>query len=205
MLWFRRTGFSTNRYENSESASEIMRHISPSNTESFFSRAAAAMMSTGQCHRYAEYEREPSHCIGDRRNIASGDHTVAFPPRNKNAVAITGASAHGPGKVVVSENKATVAMIPASPHQASTALIRTAAAETPRGTTATRAPIASSNARVCGEKNAHGCDEFISAIHAIKEATVAIPAVMPTRRRTLRMVRVPTPMHTTITSAGHTR
>ena len=103
-----------------------------------------------------------------------------------------------------SENKATVAMIPASPHQASTALIRTAAAEMPSGTTATSAPIANSNARVCGEKNAHGCEEFISAIHAMKEATDATPAVMPTRRRTLRIVRVPTPIHTTTTSAGHT-
>ena len=95
-------------------------------------------------------------------------------------------------------------MIPASPHHARNAFTRTRVIEAPIGTTATRAPIASSNARVCGEKNAHGCDEFISAIHATKEATAATPAVMPTRRRTLRMVRVPTPMHTTITSAGHT-
>ena len=73
---------------------------------------------------------------------------MAFPPRNKNAVAITGARAHGPGNVVVSENKVTVAMIPASPHHASAAFIRTTVIETPIGTTATSAPIANSNARV---------------------------------------------------------
>jgi hypothetical protein len=56
---------------------------------------------------------------------------------------------------VVSENITTVAMIPASPHHASSAFTRISLIDDPIGTTATSAPIANSNARVCGEKKAH--------------------------------------------------
>ena len=106
------------------------------------------MIRTGQCHKYAEYEREPNHCSGDKRSNTSGAHDVAFPPRNKNAVAITGASAHGPGNVVVSENKTIVAIIPANPHHAKNASIRSDFTALPIGITAASAPIANSNARV---------------------------------------------------------
>ena len=95
-------------------------------------------------------------------------------------------------------------MIPASPHHARNAFIRITVIEAPIGTTATSAPIANSNARVCGEKKAHGCEEFMSAMHAANDATAATAAVMPTRSRILRNVRVPMPRHTNITSAGHT-
>ncbi len=116
------------------------------------------MMRIGQCHRYAEYERDPSHWNGAYRKNDTGAQDVAVPPAIAKNVDMTGTKAHGPGNFVVSEKVATLMMIPARPHHDNAADTFFAAFVAATGNAARSAPIANSNARVCGEKNAHGCD-----------------------------------------------
>ncbi|CAB4609478.1 unannotated protein [freshwater metagenome] len=153
---FRRMGFSTMRYDSSDKAREIPRHTNPSTTVSSFSNAAAPTMRTGQCHKYAEYERDPNHCKGDTLSNSRGDHDVASPPYNKTAVARTGTMAHGPGNLVESVKRRTEPITPTRPHQATSVANVRAAFPCAIGSTANNAPSDNSKARVCGEKNAQG-------------------------------------------------
>ena len=144
----RRTGFSTNRYDNSDKASAMTRQTSPSWTDKVLPSAGTAMMRTGQCHKYAEYEREPNHWKGDNCKSTFGEYLVALPPYNRSAVAHVGSSAHGPGKVVASVNNATLAMITPNPIHANVARACRANVLPATGTTAKSAPMDNSKARV---------------------------------------------------------
>ena len=73
------------------------------------------------------------------------------------------------------------------------------------GITATKAPIASSNARVCGEKNAHGWEESIMRIHNTNDTTVTTAESNPMRTRTFTRDVADAPMHRNAISNGHTK
>ena len=64
---------------------------------------------------------------------------------------------------------------------------------------ATRPPTASSHARVCSEKNAHGCDAEVCTTHAANDSVVTTAR---TRKRERRVRRTPVRAMSTI---GHTR
>ena len=130
---------------------------------------------------------------------------MEFPPRNTNAVAIAGNSAHGPGNFVVSVNSAMQQHTITKPTQARTPSIICDVRLFVTGKTANKAPIDNSNARVCGAKNAHGCEEFISTMHMVKEATETTVANAPILRRTENRELTPTPTQMIAIIAGHNR
>jgi hypothetical protein len=145
-----RTGSSTNLHESSESASANTTHTSPSASERSRPAADAVMTSTGQCHRYAEYEREPSHCAGAALSTASTDHAAEVPPRSTRSVATTGTSAHGPGNLVPSSKTKALATMTARPAHENAASARRACRPRDTGSTASNAPAASSKALAWG-------------------------------------------------------
>src|SRR5690606_7578110 len=173
---------------------------------------AGARISTGQCHRYHEYDTRPIDRItGVDRNRPAPRSGVAQPAMITSAVPNTGSSAAVPGYGVASSTCVQVSAMSASPPQPTTAA-DTAGSRRHHGiVNATRPPTASSQARLGSPKNAHDGDDSVSVSDTPNDT--APTAVSATRYGVADRIaatpasRVVRPSSHTVAriSAGHTR
>src|SRR5580693_2086439 len=129
--------------------------------------------STGQCHRYHEYETRPTARIAGWHNTRPAPMApVAQPPPITSAVPSTGMSAAVPGYGVLGPSWVQVSTINASPPHPTIAAGSSGSRRHCRIERATRPPTANSQARVGSEKNAQGGDVWVQITAAVNDATV---------------------------------
>ena len=94
-------GYSTRTNEAAASSSESTLRITPCQTASGWPTFAATNTSTGQCHRYHEYESFPITWKGRCASVAAGPRRESIVPAAISAAAPpAGTSAATPGNTV---------------------------------------------------------------------------------------------------------
>jgi hypothetical protein len=132
---------------------------------------AGPRTSSGQCHRYQEYDTFPPSCRGRRASTVAGPQRgAAQPAATTAAVPPTGSSAAVPGNGVDALKWVTDQTIVPRPSQPSAAAARLGSRPSRGAPSATTPPAASSHARAGSEKNAQGCDTAVSRSDSASEA-----------------------------------
>src|SRR5690625_3450901 len=166
---------------------------------------SVAATTSGQCHRYNEYDSPPSHTAGRQESSLAGPGAPGTKPAAMTAaVPRVGNSAAEPGQVVAEEITKPLSATAPSPAQPSTAASSRGRRPQWVAPIATSAPIPNSQSRVVVTKNAaagFASDRYTD--HASEGTTSRrIPAVITGRTRSRLLRRTSQP--TSTSSSGHT-
>ena len=144
---------------------------------------AAGRTSSGQCHRYSEYEMRPRKRAGRQPSSRAGRLAwPAIPGSIASAQPSVGSSAATPGKGVSVLMITPAAPIIPSPTQPAAVAAAAGSLARRAAPTARMAPMASSQARVGSEKKAHGWLALVSHSDSANEPAAMATASQPIRR-----------------------
>jgi hypothetical protein len=166
---------------------------------------AGARISSGQCHRYQEYDSLPPAWRGRQPSRRLGPNLgAAQPAASTAAVPPTGNSAAVPGNGVDALNWTIDHRMASRPSQPSVAAATPGRRCSAGAANATRPPAASSQARVGREKNAHGWDTAVSRSDSANDPAATSASAAAAATDDLIANRRPA-RNTASSSSGHSR